>query len=153
VKQDYLRIAREYMERAGEQTTAEDVTHRAPNRPTADTGAVSDATVCEISEISEISPDRQALASLAAEYVQGREQITGNLGIDTPSTSPGAWEHKSTLPGQPSPAEQIAVLQEWLTGIDWRQGLRCGLTGKQCRACKGIPCRDSTAWGARGQGE
>src|SRR5262245_21668063 len=58
----------------------------------------------------------------------------------------GDYDHKASVAGGIPPLEAVLARQEWLAGIDWRYGLRCSLTGRQCRVCKGIPCVDSTAW-------
>jgi hypothetical protein len=57
-----------------------------------------------------------------------------------------SYETRATLPGGVPPYQRVLQQQEWLSSIDWRYGLRCGISGQQCRVCKGMPCRDSTEW-------
>lgn len=87
------------------------------------------APQCEISELCEISPFFE--------------------GIDDGAVA-RAYDTKATVPGQKPPLQQLEEQQAWLATIDWRQGLRCGLSGRQCKVCKGIPCHGSTEWEKRG---
>jgi hypothetical protein len=57
-----------------------------------------------------------------------------------------AYDTKATIAGGKPPLQQVQELQDWLATIDWRYGLRCGISGQQCRVCKGLPCRGSKAW-------
>lgn len=92
---------------------------------------------CEISEKGEIS-------TLVDEYMTERQEIHQSLGGQ--ADLPGDYDHKATIVGTTPPYEAALARQEWLAKVDWRYGLRCGLTGHQCLHCRGIPCHDSIEW-------
>lgn len=113
--------------------------------------SISDTETYEIDENNEkraAQENLSPLSVLADEYLSERQQITQALGIQ--EDTPGDYDHKATIAGGIPPYEAALARQEWLAGIDWRYGLRCGKDGHQCRACKGIPCHDSTAWQGEG---
>ena len=74
----------------------------------------------------------------------GRAEAIQALGVA--EDEPGSYDHKAALPGAAPPLQAALDRQAWLSGIDWRYGLRCGLDGHQCRVCRGIPCRGSGGW-------
>lgn len=90
--------------------------------------------------------ERAALNAQVEEYMAEKQKIIQALGVQ--EDQPGDYDHKATVAGAIPPLEEVQARQEWLSTIDWRYGLRCGLGGRQCRACgpHGTPCRNSTAW-------
>jgi hypothetical protein len=135
--QSYLNIIKEFV------ASREDVVPESP--------PPNDSTGCVISVLSVISPDeptwREQIEAITPETPEfnGQRVITEAMppiGLD----SNGAYDGKATLPGAVPPLQAAQELQEWLAGIDWRYGLRCGISGLQCRHCRGIPCEGSTEW-------
>lgn len=133
--QGYLRIARNFTPTkqgqpalSQEHIQVERAQHEATSKP--DPGPPT----CEKSEISEIRSD-------ATEPAEARHILSA-----LPYDQPGDFDHKATIPGDVPAYERVLAMQEWLAGIDWRPGLRCGVTGRQCLKCKGIPCEGSTEW-------
>lgn len=128
MQQDYLRIARTFQATKSESDNTSllgaDKAELSRRKDTAEAGIPTPAP-CEISELSEISP-------LFA-------------GLDEAAVAK-AYETKATVAGQKPPLQQIKELQAWLMAVDWRRGLRCGESGRQCKVCKGIPCRGSAEW-------
>jgi len=108
---------------------------------------VSNETPVQVSTFRQLGAGTQNYApeTVTADEDETRTRPTFLEEVDEAAIAK-AYETKATLPGGKPPLQEVEEIQAWLATVDWRHGLRCGRTGEQCLTCKGLPCRNSTAW-------
>lgn len=137
MKQKYLKVAREYC-RMLEPGQPQQSSYT-PSVPTGPLDPDFRSEICELCEISsaESSP---SFSSLPHHRLFDVLSLVGWEGAADEGVD-------AVVRGATSVKQEIEQLQAWLATVDWSQGLRCGISWLQCRACRGVPCRGSTEWG------
>lgn len=143
MSQDYLSIAQDIMDRLAMRvqtnTHISRVFEVGDNDP-ANSAAITSATICVKSVLSVKSPS--ILSIQVAAYLAECREIHKTLGIV--EDKPGDYDHKATISGAIPPIEAVEAYKAWLSMVNWRYGVRCGIHAHQCRTCDGGPCSGST---------
>jgi hypothetical protein len=134
--QEYLKIADDFVrEIAQTHISAEDNKSRSeavmPERP-----RQSSDTEYEINEINEIG---QGVETGESTEPQAKYELHEDAFAATPDL-------ERSIPDSMPALEPVIASDEQLSLVDWRNGLRCGISGRQCLLCRGAPCIGSTAW-------
>lgn len=173
MSQNYLKIAREFINAARETSTTngaviQSTTTEASASATT-TGAITARVVNtaaenslarERSEKSERSSMKTPASTFSLSQLPSHPLFAGlddrgedpELLAQTSRVDPTEYDQfvqaKDCTTSSRVMRDELEQLQAWLVTVDWRMGLRCGMSGQQCRICRGIPCLGSTEWTA-----